>query len=159
MSDIFSAAKRSAVMRSIRSTRNLSTENKLASALRKAHVAGWRRHHRIVPRAAALKANTARPVRPDFVFPAAKLAVFLDGCFWHCCPLHSTVPKGNRVWWKKKLAANTERDARNTFQLRRCGWRVLRIWEHDLRRNPSRCVALVQRALGSTRHSPGRGHA
>lgn len=155
MSDIFSAPKRSAIMRSIRSTRNASTEQTLAAALRHARVVGWRRHWPIAPRrqGAALK---VRPVTPDFVFSKAKLAIFLDGCFWHCCPIHFQMPKHNRLWWRNKLTANTARDARNTADLRRSGWRVLRIWEHDLRRNPGRCVRRVVRLLDSTQRTATR---
>jgi DNA mismatch endonuclease Vsr len=97
-----------------------------------------------------------RPVKPDFVFPKAKLAVFLDGCFWHCCPLHSQMPKRNRLWWRNKLTANAARDARNTADLRSTGWRVVRIWEHDLKRNPWRCVRRVVRLLDSTRSTSTR---
>jgi DNA mismatch endonuclease, patch repair protein len=150
MTDIFSAVKRSAIMRSIRSTRNASTEQTLAAALRHARIVGWRRHRPIAPRrlGAPLK---VRSVKPEIFFPKAKLAMFLDGCFWHCCPIHSQMPKHNRLWWRNKLTANAGRDARNTADLRSSGWRVLRIWEHDLHRNPGRCVRRVVRLLDSTR--------
>ena len=64
--------------------------------------------------------------RPDMVFVSAKLAVFVDGCFWHGCPLHSTMPKNNRDFWEQKLRRNRERDAENTQWLEAKGWRVLR---------------------------------
>jgi DNA mismatch endonuclease, patch repair protein len=70
-------------------------------------------------------------VRPDVVFTRAKVAVFVDGCFWHSCPLHGTSPRSNRDYWGPKLARNAERDRANTVALRRDGWRVVRIWEHD----------------------------
>ncbi|MBI5692843.1 MAG: hypothetical protein HZC55_22420 [Verrucomicrobia bacterium] len=72
------------------------------------------------------------PDRPDFLFPRAKLAVFVDGCFWHGCPLHATWPKQNAAFWRKKLLANRRRDREVNRLLRRAGWRVLRIWEHAL---------------------------
>lgn len=69
--------------------------------------------------------------RPDIVFTRRRVAVFVDGCFWHSCPDHGTLPAANRAWWREKLSANTVRDARNDDALRASGWRVIRIWEHD----------------------------
>ena len=69
--------------------------------------------------------------RPDIVFNGARVAVFVDGCFWHGCPDHGTVPKNNRGWWSEKLCANTERDVRTTTTLQTEGWNVIRIWEHE----------------------------
>lgn len=69
--------------------------------------------------------------RPDIVFPARKVAVFVDGCFWHSCPQHGTWPKANREWWEAKLGANVERDRRHDAELEAAGWAVLRFWEHD----------------------------
>jgi len=69
--------------------------------------------------------------RPDIVFPTEKVAVFVDGCFWHSCPEHATVPRSNHEWWVAKLEANSERDRRHTRELEGSGWTVLRYWEHD----------------------------
>jgi DNA mismatch endonuclease (patch repair protein) len=66
----------------------------------------------------------------DVVFPRQRLAVFIDGCFWHQCPEHSHVPRANPGYWEHKLARTVERDARVTARLREHGWTVLRIWEH-----------------------------
>ncbi len=66
----------------------------------------------------------------DVVFPRQRLAVFIDGCFWHQCPEHSHVPRANPGYWERKLARTVERDARVTARLRENGWTVLRIWEH-----------------------------
>lgn len=66
----------------------------------------------------------------DIVFPRQRLAVFIDGCFWHQCPEHSHVPRTNPGYWERKLARTVERDARVTEQLQHAGWDVLRIWEH-----------------------------
>ena len=66
-------------------------------------------------------------VRPDFVFPRQRLAVFVDGCFWHGCPKYATKPNNNAAFWRKKLGGNKRRDALVTRTLRRAGWRVLRI--------------------------------
>ncbi|MCX6901571.1 MAG: DUF559 domain-containing protein [Verrucomicrobia bacterium] len=77
-----------------------------------------------------------------------KLAVFVDGCFWHSCPKHGTKPANNAAFWRKKLSANKARDRRVTRTLRRLGWRVVRIWEHELaRKNETRCVEKIRRKL------------
>lgn len=73
-----------------------------------------------------------RPRRTiDICFPGLKLAVFLDGCFWHGCPEHGTRPKSNAEWWRDKVATNRARDSDTTAHLENLGWRVLRFWEHD----------------------------
>lgn len=69
--------------------------------------------------------------RADVVFTRARLAIFVDGCFWHCCPIHATRPAANGDWWRAKLEANVERDRRNDGELAAAGWRVLRCWEHE----------------------------
>lgn len=66
----------------------------------------------------------------DVVFPRIRLAVFIDGCWWHSCPLHGQKPKTNVEWWVRKLQTTQERDARNEASLRAAGWSVLRVWEH-----------------------------
>lgn len=73
----------------------------------------------------------AVPGRPDIAFTRVMVAVFLDGCFWHGCPLHGTSPKSNADWWKTKMTRNLERDARVRDQLEDLGWLVLRYWAHD----------------------------
>ena len=73
----------------------------------------------------------AVPGRPDIAFTRVMVAVFLDGCFWHGCPLHGTSPKSNADWWKAKITRNRERDARVRDQLEDLGWLVLRYWAHD----------------------------
>ncbi len=69
-------------------------------------------------------------VRPDIVFTAAHLVIFVDGCFWHCCPVHGRPPRANPAYWGPKLAANRARDRRVEEALRATGWVVLRVWEH-----------------------------
>lgn len=86
--------------------------------------------------------------RPDLVFIGAKLAVFVDGCFWHGCPLHSTMPKHNSEFWEKKLRRNVERDAEQTQWLESQGWRVLRIWEHEIDASPTDCARRIAVMLG-----------
>lgn len=68
--------------------------------------------------------------RADLLFTRAKIAVFVDGCFWHSCPIHGTRPANNAAWWAEKLARNIERDRETDAALVAAGWRVLRLWEH-----------------------------
>ncbi|MDV8005519.1 very short patch repair endonuclease [Rhodococcus sp. IEGM 1318] len=82
--------------------------------------------------------------RADLVFPRRKVAVFVDGCFWHSCPQHATFPKNNAQWWTDKLAANVVRDRDTDARLAEQGWTVLRIWEHE---DPLVAAERVQKAL------------
>lgn len=82
--------------------------------------------------------------RPDIVFTKQRIAVFVDGCFWHSCPKHSTTPKSNQEWWVEKLAGNVERDRRHDRELVEAGWRVLRFWEHE---DPEHAADAVERAV------------
>jgi DNA mismatch endonuclease (patch repair protein) len=132
VADIFTRRKRSEVMSRIRSRGNGTTEEALAEALRGAGLTGWRRQVRIVGR---LKDGARFGVRPDFVFRSARIAVFVDGCFWHGCPRHGARPSGNRKFWLAKFARNRARDRRDTRRLKSCGWKVLRLWEHELRKS------------------------
>ena len=87
-------------------------------------------------------------MRPDFVFPKLRVAVFVDGCFWHGCPKHETKPRNNAAFWRKKFARNIARDRLVTRTLRREGWRVLRIWEHELaRKNEARLLRRIRKVL------------
>jgi len=86
--------------------------------------------------------------RPDLLFPTEKAAVFVDGCFWHSCPIHGTAPKTNGQWWQEKLAANMERDRRHDRELTESGWLVLRFWEHE---DASDAADVVVRSLESRR--------
>lgn len=69
--------------------------------------------------------------RADLVFPRRRVAVYVDGCFWHCCPAHATYPKNNAEWWAAKLAGNVSRDRDTDARLADAGWTVVRIWEHE----------------------------
>lgn len=135
--DVFTRAKRSEVMSGIRSGGNLATELALIAVFRLEGIVGWRR-------------NTNLFGRPDFVFPEIRLAVLVDGCFWHSCPKHATKPKGNAAFWAEKLSGNRRRDRIVNRTLRSNGWRVCRIWEHELA--PRRIPALrcrLRRLLGT----------
>ncbi len=69
--------------------------------------------------------------RADIVFPTARVAVFVDGCFWHGCPEHASWPKANAEWWRTKIEANRRRDSATDESLRSAGWKVVRVWEHE----------------------------
>lgn len=86
-------------------------------------------------------------IRPDMVFVGKRLAVFVDGCFWHGCPQHSKIPKNNRDFWERKLGRNRERDAENTQKLEGDGWQVLRIWEHEIEASSEDCAQRVAAIL------------
>ena len=88
------------------------------------------------------------PGSPDFVFQQEKVAIFLDICFWHGCPKHLRMPASNIDYWEHKIAINKERDKRQTRELRKSGWKVLRLWEHELK-EPGRVIVKVRRALES----------
>ena len=85
--------------------------------------------------------------KPDFVFNDAKTVLFLDSCFWHSCPYHATQPKSNRAYWRPKLKRNKERDQSITKALRKSGWKVIRIWEHRIKKDPKGCLAIVEAAV------------
>jgi DNA mismatch endonuclease, patch repair protein len=85
-----------------------------------------------------------RGIRPDIVFPGPMVAVFVDGCFWHSCPIHGTNPKSNVGYWAPKLKRNVERDRENDVRLRRAGWTVVRVWEHT---PTDEAVAEITRAV------------
>ncbi len=135
MSDVFSKEKRSKVMSRIKGKGNKDTELAMIQILRKFHISGWRRNQAVLG-------------KPDFVFPKQKIALFVDGCFWHGCPKHANMPKNNRPFWEKKLGDNVERDAYVTRQLRKMGWRVVRVWEHELK-VPARVGARMKKVLNT----------
>ena len=112
-------------MRRIRST-NTGLELLLRRAL---HRLGLR--YRVV---------TRLPGRPDMVFGAARVLIFIDSCFWHACPLHCRRPKTNRKFWSTKFQRNARRDVQVTQMYVGTGWKVVRVWEHDLVDDFDGCV-------------------
>jgi len=88
-------------------------------------------------------------VRPDIAFTRAKLAVFIDGCFWHSCPEHGTRPATNTGFWSPKLDANVRRDTQHTRLLRQAGWQVLRFWEHEAPTDVAEAIAVQLAELQS----------
>lgn len=84
----------------------------------------------------------------DIVFGPTKVAVFVDGCFWHSCPIHATHPKANGEWWEAKLQANVERDRRTEMRLTENSWHVVRVWEHE---SPTVAAAEILRVVSERR--------
>ncbi|ONI74448.1 very short patch repair endonuclease [Kribbella sp. ALI-6-A] len=125
---------RSRNMRAIRRS-NTKPEIQLRSAL---HRAGYRFRKDLSIY------TSARRVRPDIVFTARKVAVFVDGCFWHCCPVHGRKPTTNPTYWSPKLQRNVERDRLADAALCKDGWTVVRIWEHEALED---ALAAVREAL------------
>lgn len=93
----------------------------------------------------------ALPGRPDVVFCRARVAVFVDGCFWHGCPAHCRVPASNRLYWLRKIARNRARDRAATRALRAQGWRVVRVWEHSVTADAARAARRIVAALAAAR--------
>lgn len=121
MADTHTKEQRSFNMSKIKA-RNTGPEIQLRKFLFAHHFRGYRIHSNL-------------PGKPDIVFTKKKVAVFIDGCFWHKCPECYTEPKSNRGYWIPKIQANVERDQRNTAELESMGWTVIRIWEHEIKKD------------------------
>jgi DNA mismatch endonuclease (patch repair protein) len=129
MPDVFTKDKRSQVMSLIRSSGNRATELAMIRIFRARRITGWRRG-RVVR--VATPTGSLR-IRPDFVFPARKVAVFVDGEFWHGHPTRCQIPQARRSWWAAKIESNKRRDRRQNRALRVAGWTVVRVWQHELK--------------------------
>jgi len=133
MADVFTKSKRSEIMSRVLGRGNKATEGALIKVFRRFHITGWRRHLKLFG-------------NPDFVFLEHRLVVFVDGCFWHNCPKHGTLPWANRSFWREKLNRNIARDRLVNLTLRRNSWRVLRVWQHDLT-NEARLAGRFRRLI------------
>lgn len=122
MADTFTKTERSEIMRKVKSNRNKSTELKLIQFFKENAIKGWRRNFKLFG-------------KPDFVFPKQRLAIFLDGCFWHGHNCRNTKPKDNAEYWQTKIARNQQRDKNVTETLTNKNWKVVRIWECELKDN------------------------
>lgn len=136
MSDKFSKEKRSQIMASIHSKNTRSTERRLRASLASAKISGWRMNAKDLAG------------KPDFVFDEKKVAIFVDGCFWHGCKC-KRLSKTHRSFWKNKIETNIARDKRVSNELRRQGWKVLRIKEHELKKAVSSTVLRIQKVLAT----------
>ena len=157
MTDVFTRTKRSDVMSRIRAKGNKGTEMVLMRLFRKNKISGWRRHvvikfdsdktkHLRGPKGESFSWKPYALV--DFVFLQERVAVFVDGCFWHGCPKHANRPANNRIFWKNKLERNEARDQWVNKMLRLHGWRLVRIWEHELSRKQRFLVLRKLRRIG-----------
>jgi DNA mismatch endonuclease (patch repair protein) len=135
MADVFTKRKRSQVMAAIRSKGNKATELKLISIFRCNGIKGWRRHQPL-------------PGKPDFIFQPERVAVFVDGCFWHGCRRHLRMPVAHRVYWQNKISLNRKRDKKSNRVLNAQGWKVVRVWQHELR-DEARLVERIRSKLGA----------
>ena len=133
MHDVFSKQKRSEVMSLIRSRGNKATELRLIQIFREYGITGWRRNQPLLG-------------KPDFTFRRERVVVFVDGCFWHGCPKCYKRPKSNQEFWDEKIANNRKRDRKVSRELRRDGWKVIRVWQHRLV-NAERVASRVTSAL------------
>ncbi len=91
--------------------------------------------------------NNKLPGKPDLVFTSAQVAVFIDGCFWHRCPIHYVAPKTRAMFWEAKIQGNVDRDRRNNYALKDMGWKVIRFWEHQIYDDVESCAKIVMEAL------------
>ncbi|MFD4237082.1 very short patch repair endonuclease [Streptomyces sp. NPDC058542] len=133
---------------SARMSRQASRDTKPEVAVRKLlHAAGYR--FRVNARVPDMTRRTI-----DIAFTRAKVAVMIDGCFWHGCPVHATQPKSNAQWWREKLDRNMARDRETTEHLTSAGWTVLRFWEHEA---PEGAAELVAAAVERERRTRNKG--
>lgn len=130
----FGGLNRSELMSRVRSRDNATTELKMRSLLKQAGLTGWRRHLPL-------------PGKPDFAWPREKVAVFIDGCFWHGHNCRSLTPRTNTDAWREKIASNKRRDQRAARSLRGKGWFVMRVWECRLNSQGNAVVGRLVRAL------------
>ena len=121
MSDVFTAEKRSEVMRAIKSKNTKTTELKMIEIFHELHIVGWRRTYPLVG-------------KPDFVFPKKRIVVFVDGCFWHGHDCRNVTPSANAEFWNAKRAYNKQHDETVTQTLQSKNWTVVRIWECELKK-------------------------
>jgi DNA mismatch endonuclease, patch repair protein len=130
----------------MRANRGVDTAPELA--LRRAVYARGMRYRKHVAPLAGLRCKA------DLVFRGARVAVFVDGCFWHRCPEHGELPKANRAWWKAKLARTWERDRANDVALLAAGWTIVRVWEHE---PPEEAAARIGAVLSAADPTARRG--
>jgi DNA mismatch endonuclease, patch repair protein len=128
MTDNLTKEQRKKNMRAIKSQSTL--ENKVTKDL-------WRLGFRF-------RKNANLYGKPDISIKKYKIVIFIDSCFWHCCPVHGNMPKSNKDYWEKKLERNIQRDIEvNQYYIDK-GWNILRVWEHDLKENPIETTNLIE---------------
>ena len=133
MTDILTPSQRKYNMSRIRG-KNTGPEIKLRKLLWTQGVRGYRIHYKL-------------PGKPDIIFTKKKIAIFIDGCFWHKCPVCFQEPETRKEFWMKKIGSNVDRDLKNTQQLQNEEWTVLRFWEHEIRKTPDNVVEKILQYL------------
>lgn len=121
MADVFSSDKRSEIMKKVKPAGNKTTEMQMIKVFDEFRISGWRRHYDVKG-------------HPDFVFPKKRIAVFVDGCFWHGHDCRNTRPENNKEFWEKKRNRNIQHDKEITSQFESRGWTVIRVWECELKK-------------------------
>ena|SRR5208283_1129248 len=134
MTDVLTREQRTRNMSNIRG-KNTGPELKLRKLLWSHGIRGYRIHYNL-------------PGKPDIVFTKKKIAIFIDGCFWHKCPVCFQEPETRKEFWMKKIQSNVERDDRVNFRLKSDGWTVMRFWEHDVRKNPDDVIKYISGKIG-----------
>ncbi|MGA8777119.1 MAG: very short patch repair endonuclease [Methanoregula sp.] len=134
MTDVLTREQRTRNMSNIRG-KNTGPELKLRKLLWSHGIRGYRIHYNL-------------PGKPDIVFTKKKIAIFIDGCFWHKCPICFQEPETRKEFWMKKIQSNVERDDKVNLQLKSDGWTVMRFWEHDVRKNPEAIVKHISGKIG-----------
>ncbi len=129
MTDVLTPKQRTYNMSRIRG-KNTVPEIKLRKMLFAAGIRGYRIHYNL-------------PGKPDIVFVKKKIAVFIDGCFWHKCPVDFQEPENRKEFWMKKIQSNVDRDKKVNAQLKNDGWTVIRIWEHEIKKGPEEVVKKI----------------
>ena len=146
MADVFDQAKRSDIMKRVRPSGNKSTELKLIEIFKSLNITGWRRNYPVIG-------------HPDFVFLERKVAIFVDGCFWHGHDCRNTMPADNAEYWAKKRMRNIEHDKAITELFEHRGWTVVRIWECELKKkNLPDTLARIQEALAESANKRSKIH-
>lgn len=134
MTDVFDKEKRSEIMSKVRS-KNTGPEMILRKALYHEGLRGYRICYKV-------------PGKPDIAFTKSKIAIFVDGCFWHSCPeCNRNCPSSNTEFWRNKITTNKERDKRVNEKLEELGWTTIRIWEHSIYKNLDECVSKILLAI------------
>lgn len=133
MTDVLTPEQRKKNMSRIRG-KNTAPELVIRKMLFARNIRGYRIHYSL-------------PGKPDIVFIKKKIAIFIDGCFWHKCPIDFKEPETRKEFWMEKINSNIERDIKNTRKLQEDGWTVLRFWEHDVRKDPEQIVIKIAHFL------------
>lgn len=133
MTDVLTPEQRTYNMSKIRA-KNTGPEVKLRKLLFSQGIRGYRIHYNL-------------PGKPDIVFTKKKIVIFIDGCFWHKCPVCFQEPETRKDFWMKKIQSNINRDKKVNEQLENDGWSIIRIWEHEIRKEPERTVKKIVASL------------